>query len=61
MAIPREAREAAAAHVEIFCANQIPQHAKDEVRLEHSVRGGSITISSVGHRGSRSTVRSGRA
>ena len=44
MAIPREAREAAAAHVEIFCANQIPQHAKDEVRLEHSVRGGSITI-----------------
>ena len=41
---PAGAREAAAAHVEIFCANQIPQHAKDEVRLEHSVRGGSITI-----------------
>ncbi len=44
MPISRETRDAAAAHVELFCANQFAERAKDEVRLEHSVRGATITI-----------------
>jgi hypothetical protein len=31
-------------HVALLWENQVPEHVRDEIRLEHSVRGKSITI-----------------
>jgi hypothetical protein len=44
MAIPTVVRDDALRHVALFCENQIPEHARDEIRLEHAVRGSKITI-----------------
>jgi hypothetical protein len=44
MPVPREALEPAIRHVEAFCANRVPDELGDEMRLEHTVRGSSITI-----------------
>ena len=43
MAIPELIRKAAVSQVEALC-RRIPPHARNEVRLEHSVRGNAITI-----------------
>ena len=42
--MPTAVRADALRHVELFCENQTPERVRDEVRLEHSVRGKSITI-----------------
>jgi hypothetical protein len=44
MPMPAAVRDSAVGHVALFCENQIPEQARDEMRLEHSVRGNSITI-----------------
>jgi hypothetical protein len=44
MAIPAAVRDDALRHVALFCENRIPEHVRDEIRLEHSVRGSKITI-----------------
>ena len=44
MPMPAAIRDDAMRHVSLFCENRVPEHARDEVRLEHSVRGNSITI-----------------
>ena len=43
MAIPELVRNAAVKQVEVLC-RRVPPHARNEVRLEHSVRGNAITI-----------------
>jgi hypothetical protein len=44
MAIPASVRDDALRHVVLFCENHIPEHARDEVRLEHAIRGNHIAI-----------------
>src|SRR6266511_3533884 len=44
MSLPEIVRVAAAKKVDRFCRNRIPPHARDQVRLEYTVRGNSITI-----------------
>jgi Protein of unknown function (DUF3024) len=44
MPVPPEVLEPAIRHVEAFCANRVPEELRDEMRLEHTVRGSSITI-----------------
>jgi hypothetical protein len=44
MPMPTAVRDGALRHVALFCENRVPAHARDEIRLEHSVRGNSITI-----------------
>lgn len=44
MAIPELVRKAALKQVEAFCETRVPPHARDQVRLEASVRGNAITI-----------------
>ena len=42
--MPAAIRDYAVRHVSLFCENRIPLDARAEVRLEHSVRGDTITI-----------------
>ena len=42
--MPTAVRTDALRHVALFCENHVPEHVRDEVRLEHSVRGSKITI-----------------
>lgn len=44
MAIPELAKAAAVRQVEAFCEQRVPPRARDQVRLEFSVRGNAITI-----------------
>jgi hypothetical protein len=44
MAIPTAVRDDALRHVALFCENHIPEHVRDEIRLEHAARGSKITI-----------------
>lgn len=44
MSIPELARRGAEAKVSAFCEGRIPPHARDQIRLEHVVRGNAITI-----------------
>jgi hypothetical protein len=44
MPVPPEVLEPAIRHVGAFCANRVPDELRDEMRLEHTVRGSSITI-----------------
>jgi Protein of unknown function (DUF3024) len=44
MSLAPEVREAAAAHVALFCRERCPEELRDEVILEHDVRGNAITI-----------------
>jgi hypothetical protein len=44
MAIPAAVRDDALPHVALFCENNIPEHARDEIRLEHATRGNNIAI-----------------
>ena len=44
MAIPSAVRDAAVARVERFCVDRVPEEARAEFRLEHTVRGNAITI-----------------
>ena len=44
MAIPELVRKTALRQVETFCQSRIPAFARDEIRLEFSLRGNSITI-----------------
>lgn len=44
MPIPELTRRSAETRVRAFCNRRIPPHARDQVRLEHSVRGDAITI-----------------
>jgi DUF3024 family protein len=44
MPLPPDVREAAVAQVERYCDERVPAAARSEIRIEHSVRGGAITI-----------------
>lgn len=44
MAIPEPHRTDALAQVERFCSNHSPAHVLDELRIDHVVRGNTITI-----------------
>lgn len=44
MALPELVRRHAEAKVAAFCARRIPEHVRDEIRLEFTVRGNAITI-----------------
>jgi hypothetical protein len=43
--VPPEIQERADEHVALFCANRIPENARDHVRLERRWNGDSLTIS----------------
>jgi hypothetical protein len=44
MPVPAEVLEPTVRHVAAFCADRVPVELRDEMRLEHTVRGSSITI-----------------
>ena len=44
MSLPPEVRNAATAHVAVFCRERCPEELRDEVTLEYNVRGSAITI-----------------
>jgi len=44
MALPELVELAAVRQVEEFCDSRVPEHARDQVRLEFVVRGNSITL-----------------
>jgi hypothetical protein len=44
MPMPREALEPALRQVEAFCATRVADDLRDEIRLEHTVRGSRITL-----------------
>jgi hypothetical protein len=44
MAIPEPLRQSALEAVEQYCANRIPPHVRDQIRLEASIRGNGIMI-----------------
>ena len=44
MAIPEPLRQSALEAVEQYCANRIPPHVRDQIRLEASLRGNAIMI-----------------
>ena len=44
MSLPAAVRDSAVRHVETFCENRVPAEARSDVRLEHTVRGSTITI-----------------
>jgi hypothetical protein len=44
MPMPAAVRDDAVRHVTAFCENQVRVDARGELRLEHSIRGSSITI-----------------
>ncbi|MGH2555838.1 MAG: DUF3024 domain-containing protein [Actinomycetota bacterium] len=44
MSLPELVRRGAEAKVAAFCDQRVPAHAREEVRLEYPIRGGSITI-----------------
>lgn len=44
MALPADILEPALAHVAVFCDQRVPDHVRDQIRLDHSARGDAITI-----------------
>lgn len=44
MPLPATVRDSAVRHVEMFCENRVPAEARSGVRLEHTVRGATITL-----------------
>jgi hypothetical protein len=44
VAIPELTRRSAEAEVRAFCERRVPAHARDQIRLDHTVRGEAITI-----------------
>jgi hypothetical protein len=44
VALPEVVRRGAEAKVEAFCLRRVPDHLRDEIELEHTVRGHAITI-----------------
>jgi hypothetical protein len=44
MAIPEPLRQSALEAVEQYCANRIPPHVRDQIRLEASIRGNAVMI-----------------
>jgi hypothetical protein len=44
MAIPEPLRSVTSEQVERFCENRIPAHVRDQIRLDHVLRGNTVTI-----------------
>jgi hypothetical protein len=44
VSLPPDVRDAATAHVAVFCRERCPKELRDEVVLEYEVRGNAITI-----------------
>jgi len=44
VALPADAHAAAVSQIERFCDERVPEELRSEVRLEHRVRGNTITI-----------------
>jgi hypothetical protein len=44
MPVPADLLEPAVRQVDAYCANHVPDDLRGEIRLEHTVRGSSITI-----------------